>query len=259
MHEFAAASEEAARAGGKLLLEWADRFGVREKGPADMVTEADLASQQAIRELLIGRFPDHGFLGEEDLGQVTSESGYRWIVDPLDGTMNYVHRVPHYCVSIALERRGKILVGTVYDPVAGDCFTAQAGGGAFLNGQRLRTSDVQQLSQALVVASFPPRVQRNSPELAHFVNVLVQAQGMRRTGSAALNLCYVAAGRFDAFWATETHAWDIAAGMLLVQEAGGLMTNLKGQPVDLDQPRFLATATPELHAELLRVLQQADG
>lgn len=256
MSDYLEVCEQAARRGGAALLEWVDRFAVREKGPSDLVTEADLASQQAIKEVLLGTFPDHAFLGEEDI-EPPLDRPFRWIVDPLDGTTNYVHQLPQYAVSVALEHQGQLLAGTVFDPVSGECFTAAAGRGAYLNGKRLHVSQIETLDRALVVASFPAKVQRGAPEIADFVEVLLEAQALRRTGSAALNLSYVAAGRFDAYWATETKAWDVAAGFLLIQEAGGLVTDLTGGPYVLNRPRFIAAATAPLHARIVESLARS--
>ncbi|HEX5445076.1 MAG TPA: inositol monophosphatase family protein [Pirellulales bacterium] len=250
--------EQAARAAGEVLLDWAGRFSAREKGPSDLVTEADLAAQETIRERLLGAFPKHGFLAEEQNAQIPSqEDGLRWIVDPLDGTMNYVHGVPNYAVSIALEQRGRLLAGTVFDPVNRECFSAALGQGAWLNGRPLKASTASSLSQALVAASFPARVQRNDREVADFIEVTTRAQGTRRMGSSALNLCYVAAGRFDAYWSTSTKTWDIAAGALLVSEAGGVITSYDGGPLDLARPQFIAAATTNLHQELRELLHRA--
>jgi myo-inositol-1(or 4)-monophosphatase len=232
----------------------AGRISAREKAPSDLVTEADLASQETIREILLKAFPEHGFLAEEDTDRTSKAGRLRWIVDPLDGTMNYVHGMPHYSVSIALAEANQILVGTVYDPVIEMCYTSEAGGGAFCNGQPLAVSDVDRLSQALVATSFPPQVQRDAREVTDFIEVLVRCQGIRRLGSAAINLCLVASGNLDAYWATSTHGWDIAAGMLIVREAGGIMTDLQGAEIDLDRPHFLAASTAPLHAELLGLL-----
>lgn len=251
MSEYLQAAESAARAGGAVLLDWMDRFQAREKAPKDLVSEADLASQELIQRRLLEQFPDHGFLGEEDGTSVEGADGrFRWIVDPLDGTANYVHRVPQFAVSIALECDGQIVAGVVFDPVADECFTTAAGGGAQLNGAAIAVSDVTALDQALVVASFSPYIRRDSPEIEHFADVLVACQTLRRTGSAALNLAYLAAGRFDGYWATSTKTWDVAAGFLLVREAGGVLTDLGGGPADHNRPIFVASATPALHDEL---------
>lgn len=253
MAQFLSKCEEAARAGGQVLLDWMDHFEVREKGPSDLVTEADLGSQKVIRELLIGAFPGHGFLGEEGADEA-GDGSYRWIVDPLDGTTNYAHRLPQFCVSVALEKAGQLVVGTVFDPLSGECFTASAGGGAFLNGRPIRVSGVTQLVNALAAVSFPARVQRGSPLIQDFIEVLLQAQALRRMGSSALNLAYLAAGRLDAYWATDTKTWDVAAGWLLVQEAGGVITGLGGAPCSLSHPHFVAAATTQLHGQMLATL-----
>src|SRR5690606_33204518 len=214
----------------------------------------DLASQQVIRDLLLTTFPDHGFLGEEGAA-ATEHRPLRWIVDPLDGTTNYAHGLPQFCVSVALENEGRLLAGTVYDPVSDECFTAAAGQGAVLNKKPIRVSQVTQLSAALVAVSFPPRVPRGSPLIADFVEVVHEAQAVRRMGSSALNLAYLAAGRLDAYWATDTKIWDVAAGWLLVQEAGGVVTNLRGEPCSLERPQFVAAGTSHLHAQMLSTLK----
>jgi myo-inositol-1(or 4)-monophosphatase len=252
--EFDAVCQRAARLAGQVLLDRAGRVQVREKGPADLVTEADLASQEVIRKTLLGAFPGHGFLAEENLAIASSDDDFRWIVDPLDGTTNYVHGIPQYSVSIALEQSGKLLVGTVYDPVADECFSALAGGGAWLGEKRLHASRQQALSHAVVAMSFPPAARRDAPEVQEFLAILDHAQAMRRMGSSALNLSYLAAGRFDAYWSSSTRIWDIAAGVLLVQEAGGLVTDRHGGPFALDPPHFIAAATPQLHAEISKLL-----
>ncbi|HUY87115.1 MAG TPA: inositol monophosphatase family protein [Pirellulales bacterium] len=246
--------EQAARAGGEVLLDWAGRFAVREKGPADLVTEADVAAQDAIRDVLLGAFPKHGFLAEENLSLPSQEDGYRWIVDPLDGTTNYVHGLPQFAVSIALEQNGWLKTGVVYNPVTDECFSAAEGRGAHLNGQALRVSQVAELSQALVAASFPAKVRRGDPEIEDFLAVMLECQALRRMGSSALNLCYLAAGRFDAYWSRSTKAWDIAAGVLIVREAGGVVSGFDGRELDLADPRFIAAGTAPLHAQLSQML-----
>lgn len=260
MSEFLQACQEAVRVGGAVLMEWRGKFNAREKGPADLVTEADYASQERIRELLLSRFPEHGFLGEEDGTDIAPRDGrHRWIVDPLDGTVNYVHGVPNFAVSVALECEGRIIAGAIYDPSLDECFTAEAGGGAFLNGSPIRTSDTTQLTEALVVASFPAGIQEGHPEIERFVRALVATQSLRRTGSAALNLSYLAAGRFDAYWATTTKIWDIAAGFLILSEAGGSLATPEGGEVELAKPRFVAAATPQLQQALRACLNGENG
>lgn len=247
-------AQRAAQLAGRELLNWQGRFAVREKGPADLVTEADFAAQEAVRSTLIGAFPDHGFLGEENGASTVGADGYRWIVDPLDGTTNYVHGLTQFCTSIALEREGRLLVGVVYDPSADECFAAAAGRGAFLNGRPMTVSAVDRLSQALVAASFPPRVSRDHPSILEFLNIMERAQALRRMGSSALNLCYVAAGRLDAYWASDTKTWDVAAGWLLVTEAGGVVEGRSSGELDLSKPKFIAGANGSLVAELRTAL-----
>lgn len=254
MPDFLTVCEEAARAGGAELQNWVGKFQVREKGPRDLVTQADVASQQVIRGIVMGRFPDHGFVGEENGEQQTPDTPYRWIVDPLDGTSNYAHGVPHYCVSVALEGERRLLAGAVYDPVLDECFAAAAGQGARLNGRPIQVSRVTSLAAALVATSFPARVTADLPVVAELVAVLPACQAFRRGGSAALNLAYIAAGRFEAYWAADLHPWDAAAGVLLVLEAGGVVTDLDGGPFDVWNPKLLAAAGPDLHQQLFAVL-----
>jgi len=265
MQEFSDVCERAARAGGQVLLDWQGRFKVRQKAPKDLVTEADLNSQRVIRKILLDAFPTHDFLGEEDWADDSPEtaatghptSGFRWIVDPLDGTTNYVHQLHGFSVSVALEGDGELLVAAVYDPISKECFTATRGEGSFLNGKRISVSDCEEIPQALVGSSFSARVERKSPEVARFIEVLLVCQALRRLGSAALNLSYLAAGRLDGYWATSVKSWDVAAGVLLVREAGGVVTGLDGGPLELNHPRFVAASTSVLHEELLRTLGAA--
>lgn len=248
--------ERAARVGGAVLLDWAGRFAAREKAPRDLVTEADLASQVAIQEIISREFPEHGFLGEENAQIASRADGLQWVVDPLDGTANYVHGLANYAVSIALEQHGRPLVGTVFDPVSGECFSASRGGGAFLNGRRLKASGAQRLSEALVATSFAASIRRGDRELVEFQEVLFAAQGTRRMGSSALNLAYLAAGRFDAYWTRSTKAWDVAAGVLLAAEAGAVISALDGSEFLLSEPTFVAAATSSLHQELWNLLDR---
>ena len=258
--EFAEICEKAARAAGRMLLERLGQVSFREKGPADLVSEADLASQELIRQTILGVFPQHALLGEEETSAASgpaAQSEYRWIVDPLDGTTNYVHQVPHFSVSVALERAGELLVGAVYHPVAEECFMAARGEGAYLNGKRLRASHVTTLADALVAIGFPPVVGPDAPDLRTFVEVVQACQAIRRMGSAALNLAYVAAGRFDACWSFSTKVWDVAAGVLLIREAGGVVTAPDGRPFTLDSGRFLAAANVPLHRHMRSLMAKA--
>jgi myo-inositol-1(or 4)-monophosphatase len=248
--------EAAARAGGRQLTTWRGRFKTREKGACDLVTDADLASQKAIQEVISRRFPDHAFLGEEQADQAHSgaDDQFVWIADPLDGTTNYVHGYPNYAVSVAIARGQEILAGVIYDPIRDDCFTAAVGRGAWCNGKRLKSSAIESLANSLVGVSLPARVERHSPDLLDFIEIVQVCQAIRRSGSAALNLAHVASGVLDAFWATHIHSWDVAAGVLLIREAGGVVTGRNGLEFDLWKPHFLAAATPQLHRELLAAL-----
>ncbi len=253
--------EAAARAGARELLSWRGRFQAREKGATDFVTDADLASEAAIRRLVADRFPDHVFLGEEQPPEAwpSNADQFTWIVDPLDGTTNYLHTYPHYAVSVAVARGDELLAGVILDPLREDCFAAEAGRGAWCNGKKLRVSDTRRASAALVAVSLPARVRRDSRDLADFVEAAQVCQGVRRSGSAALNLAYVATGALDAFWATHIQPWDVAAGVLMVREAGGVVTARDGTAFDLWNPHFLAAAGQDLQAELLGVLSPYHG
>jgi myo-inositol-1(or 4)-monophosphatase len=262
MTEYLQVAEHAARAGGAVLQDWLGRIVAREKSPKDLVTEADVASQHVIEETLLAAFPDHAFLGEEEssAGNENSDSldwvnqSFCWVVDPLDGTVNYVHGLQPFAVSIALMQEGQPIVGVVYDPCSGECYTAERGQGAHLNGEPLRSSDCESLDQSLVAASFPPDVPRGALEISQFVEMLHQTQALRRLGSAALNLSYLAAGRLDAYWATSPKAWDIAAGVLIAEEAGAVITNLAGLPLHWGQPELAAAATSRLHEQMVAIL-----
>lgn len=243
---FAAVCERAVRAGGQVLREKFGRVSAREKGPSDLVTEADFASQEVVARTVLEAFPDHGFLGEEQGTNVKGTSGYRWIVDPLDGTTNYVHSVPHFAVSLALERGGELLTGAVYAPIVEELYTATAGRGAYLNGRPIRVSAAEQLAQALVASGLPAQITPESPDLRVFLAASQVCQSVRRTGCASLNLCYVATGRYDMFYSFATKVWDVAAGILIVREAGGIVTNPDGGPLDLDRGHFVASATEPL-------------
>ncbi len=252
LSEYLAVCEKAIRQGGDTIQDWIGRIDVRKKGPADLVTQADLASQQTISRVIWEAFPDHAIIGEEDPSLFADAnahspvSEYRWIVDPLDGTTNFVHGVPHYAVSLALERKGELLVAGVLDPILNECFTAAAGQGARLNGRPIHASGVSALSEALGVASFPPNVQPNSLDLLVFMRAVLHCQSVRRSGSTALNLAYLAAGRYDVFWNFEANIWDVAAGILLIREGGGAICTPEGNEYSLDQKPFFTAANAEL-------------
>jgi myo-inositol-1(or 4)-monophosphatase len=268
LKDYLQTAERAARAGGELLIAMQGAISARTKGRNDLVTEADVASQQAIQTILLERYPDHEFVGEESedgtdrLTQGASQSSgsdsFRWIVDPLDGTTNYVHQLPHYAVSVALERAGEVLVGVVYNPVSGECYTATRGMGASLNGVPLQVSGCRQVSEALMAFGFAPVVRPGAVEVQQFLAIMHACRSIRRFGSAALNLCYLAAGRLDGYVAGCAKAWDVAAGMLMVAEAGGQISGLRGGSFDLWAPDFTCASTTQLHAEILELLAQLE-
>jgi myo-inositol-1(or 4)-monophosphatase len=255
--DWRAAAEQAARLGAAQLEQWRGRFSAREKAHADLVTEADHASQQAVRTFLQDRFPDHAFLGEEDpgakAGRVSPDTP-TWIVDPLDGTANYVHGVPAYCVSIGLMDAGELVVGAIYDPRLDEMYSAAAGQGATLNGRPIRVSAVTELRAGLLSTGFAPDPTRMDNNLRWWGAFSFRAQALRRTGSTALNLAYVAAGRFDGYWAFDNWAWDVAAGVVLVREAGGVVTRADGTRLDPFEQDLVA-ANPKVHAAMLEVLR----
>jgi myo-inositol-1(or 4)-monophosphatase len=250
--------KEAARAGGEELRAWQGRFQTRQKGIRDLVTDADLASQKAIQSIIHSRFPEHAFLGEEQgIESISPKSDQlTWIVDPLDGTTNYVHGYPHFAVSVAIARGDEVQAGVIYDPTRDQCFAAAAGKGAWCDEVRLKVSKVNDISEALLAVSLPAHVTQDSADLLDFVEAAQVSQAVRRSGSAALNLAHVASGALDAFWATRIHAWDVAAGILLVREAGGMVTGRDGRRFNLWNPHFVAANGPMLHSELMRVLTE---
>jgi myo-inositol-1(or 4)-monophosphatase len=250
---------EAAHAGADVLRAWSGRFTVSEKSKANLVTEADRESQKVIYNIIKSQFPDHGFLGEEEgLDEQAKWSeeapGARWIVDPLDGTTNYVHGFPYYAVTIGLEIAGELVVGLVYDLTRDDMYTAVKGQGARCNERTIRVSNIRSLDQALVMASMPPAPTPDDPALTRFLKVFSEAQSVQRTGSAALNLAYVACGRADGFWSTSLKPWDMAGGALLVTEAGGIVTDLYNKPFSQHQPTIACSPTASLHQEMLGII-----
>lgn len=250
-------ASKAALEAGDVLQSWATRFTVSEKGPSDLVTEADLAAQSAIVSVVSAAFPDHDLLGEENLSASRGTSGYRWVIDPLDGTSNYVHGFPYYGVSIGVERDGAPYAGVIYDPNRRELFTAARGRGAKLNGEPVRPSRPSKLGDAFLVASLPRRADERDPAVRRFLKAIPLAESVQRTGSAALNLAYVACGRIDAFWSSSLKSWDMAAGAVIVAEAGGRVSSVAGGPFRLDRPDILATNGTDLHRAVLDLL--ADG
>jgi myo-inositol-1(or 4)-monophosphatase len=254
---FKATAIEAASTAGAMLLDLARKgFRVHHKDTVNLVTDADRRAEEAIVERLIKAYPTHQILAEEKGVHRHSESPFKWIIDPLDGTTNFAHGYPAYCVSIGLEYKGAPILGVILDPTRGELFVGAVGDGATLNGIPIHVSRAASLNQALLVTGFAYDI-RETPQnnLDHFARFALQAQGMRRTGSAALDLCYVATGRFDGFWELKLHPWDMAAGTLIVYEAGGRVTDFKGGAHSIYGKELVAT-NGLIHEEVLTVLNQ---
>lgn len=216
--------------------------------PTDLVTQADHESEAAIRDLIAARHPEHVVLGEEQ-GQ-DKEGAFRWIVDPLDGTVNYAHGFPFYAVSIGLEVQGEVVLGVVLDTARGELFTATKGGGAYLNGRPIRVSTRSTLVGSLLATGFPYDVNKDTENLTYFQRALTKGLMVRRPGAAALDLAYVAAGRLDGFWEVKLNPWDVAAGWLIITEAGGRVTGLQGEEYRLGN-RYLVASNGLIHQPLL--------
>ncbi len=239
---------------GRLIME---HFGpqqrVDHKGEIDLVTEIDRRSDKAIVKVIRSAYPDHLILTEEGSGR-GGDGLFRWIVDPLDGTTNYAHGFPYFCVSIALEKGAEIALGAIYNPVLDEMFAARRGHGATLNGKKLTVSRTRQLTDSLLATGFPYDIRRSQTNnLDHFARFAMRAQAIRRAGSAALDLCYVAAGRFDGFWEMKLAPWDVAVGGLMVAEAGGLVTDFSGGPFRIDGRQILAS-NGKIHGQMKEVL-----
>jgi myo-inositol-1(or 4)-monophosphatase len=249
---------QTARDAGSLL---AERFGralrVTNKSELDLVTDSDLASERLIIDRIKTYYPRHAILAEESGASAPGTSGaqseWRWIIDPLDGTTNYAHGYPCFCVSIGLEHEGRMEVGVIYDPMRDELFTAERRQGASLNGRRMSVSVTDSLSGALLCTGFPYDVRERSEFARHFANFIMNAQAVRRDGAAALDLAYVACGRFDGFWEEGLKPWDVAAGSLMVEEAGGRVSNYAGGPLDIRTPPILAS-NGLVHEQMIRVL-----
>ena len=257
MHPMLNIAVRAARKAGSIInRSTLDGSGleVRAKRPNDFVTKVDHAAEAAILEIVRKSYPDHAVLAEES-GAAEGKAEYQWIIDPLDGTTNFIHGFPQYCVSIAIRRRGELAHGVIYDPNRNELFTASKGGGAYLNDRRIRVSKCLRLGDALVGTGFPfregARIDLYSNQLK---NIMQKCAGVRRAGAAALDLAYVACGRLDAFWELGLSPWDMAAGALMIQEAGGLVADLRGEAGYLDSGEICA-ATPKVFVELLALLR----
>jgi len=244
-----------ARDAGTLLKgKFNSKHEIHYKGEINLVTEADKMSEDLIIAAIKSSFPDHGILSEESPAQ-NSQAKLRWIIDPLDGTTNYAHGYPVFCVSIALENEGAIVLGVIYDPLREDMFVAVRGKGAYLNGKKLKVSTTATLSRSLLATGFPYdiRVSKDN-NIDHFNLMAVEAQAIRRAGAAALDIAYLAAGRFDGFWELKLMPWDMAAGCLMVKESGGIISNMSGGKWDIFSPNVLIS-NGLIHEQMIRVFK----
>ena len=230
------------------------QFAIHHKGEINLVTDVDFACQKRIIELIQKKFPMDNIISEEQLNRFDGKAN-RWIIDPLDGTTNYAHGYPFFCTSIAYEVQGSILLGVVYNPIFKELFVARKGHGAHLNGRKIHVSVISDLKKSLLCTGFPYDIATSAQNnINHFVNFLHEAQAVRRDGSAALNLCYTACGRFDGFWEMKLNPWDMAAGVLIVEEAGGRVTNLAGRKFAVYKDNIIAS-NGLIHRAMVRVLK----
>ncbi len=258
MHPMLTIAVKAARRAGNIINRGAreiDLLTVTSKGPKDFVSEVDREAERAIVEVLLASYPDHAILAEEGTAKgANAEAENVWIIDPLDGTTNFLHGFPQYCVSIALSQRGQITQGVVYDPIRNDLFTATRGRGAFLNDRRIRVSKRDHMRDCLIGTGFPFRDGRYLDTYLRMMKTMIeQTAGLRRPGAAALDLAYVAAGFYDGFWEVGLNPWDVAAGSVLIQEAGGLIGDLSGEGDFLHGGQVIA-ATPKIFAQMVAAL-----
>jgi len=253
-------SGAARRVGRQLVRDYGeiDKLQVSVKGPADFVSAADHKADKTLRDVLGKARPDWSFLTEESGETKGADSSNRWIVDPLDGTTNFLHGIPHFCISIAHERDGEIVAGLIYDPLRDEEFAAEKGQGAYLNDQRLRVSARRALNQSVVATGVPTirGAESITPFLKQLASLSDKVSAIRRLGSAALDLAYVAAGRYEAYWENALSPWDVAAGLVIVREAGGFVTDLDGGATTMESGDVLA-ANPEVHAAVLAELKNA--
>ncbi len=251
LHTAVVASKEA----GRLLLDYHESgFQIEHKNPINLATDADHAAEQCVIDHIRKHFPGHRILAEERGRVEESTSPYLWVVDPLDGTTNFAHGYPAYGVSIGVEHRGRCILGVVFDPSRNELFTGVEGGGAQLNGRPIRVSRTRDLDSSLLVTGFAYNIRESARNnLDHFVTFALKAQGIRRTGSAALDLCYVACGRFDGFWEISLNPWDMAAGSVIAREAGGHLTNFSGSNLSIYEEELVAS-NGHIHRAMLKVL-----
>jgi myo-inositol-1(or 4)-monophosphatase len=251
--ELETALSAASRAGEVLRAGFGTEHAITYKGEVDLLTEIDEEAERMIREELLGTFPTYGMLAEEG-GEFAGEEDARWIVDPLDGTTNYAHGLPIFCVSVALERSGEVVLGVVHDPMGEETFVAERGRGATLNDEPITVSDTDELIRALIATGFPYDRAELPEALELFGRLAATTQGMRRLGSAALDLCYVASGRIDGYYERGIWPWDLAAGIVILEEAGGKLTNYRGGVLDL-QDREIVASNGRLHPFISRLIE----
>ncbi|HEY9722330.1 MAG TPA: inositol monophosphatase family protein [Oscillatoriaceae cyanobacterium] len=243
-----------AREAGQILHEGLSKpHEIRYKGAIDLVTEMDVASEKHVISAIRARYPDHAILAEESGASETANATHRWVIDPLDGTTNYAHGLPLFCVSIGLEVNGSMHLGVIYAPALDECYEAEVGHGAYCNGERIQVSETAELGKALLVTGFPYDVRVKSDNVVAFANFIHTAQAVRRLGSAALDLAWVASGRFDGFWEPRLKPWDLAAGSVIVAEAGGRVTGYHGKPFSIYGDEVLAS-NGHLHDPMIEVL-----
>jgi myo-inositol-1(or 4)-monophosphatase len=248
---------QTARDAGRILAERMGRVKISNKGDIDLVTESDLASEKLIIDRIRTHYPRHAILAEESgeasvAGETKSE--WKWIIDPLDGTTNYAHGYPCFCVSIGLARAGRVELGVVYDPLRDELFAAERGQGATLNDRKIRVSEIEELNRSMLCTGFPYDVRERPHFAIQFSNFTMKAQAVRRDGSAALDLAYVACGRFDGFWEDGLNPWDVAAGVILIEEAGGRVSDFRGQPLNIYSPKVLVS-NGLIHEQMMAVLE----
>ena len=246
--------QELAREAGSLLLSYFGKVAIEYKGDVDLVTEADRRSEELIVGRIRKQWPQHDVMGEEGSRRETG-SDFRWYVDPLDGTTNFAHGYPVFCISIALEHKGERIAGVIYDPTRDEMFAAEKGSGAVLNGRPIQVSRTRRLAESLVATGFPSHKRHKNPNIHFYHQITLRSHGVRRAGSAALDLCCVSCGRYDAFWEFNLNPWDTAAGVLLVEEAGGEVTNFTGGPFQISSREVMATNS-QVHQELLAEFKQ---
>ena len=252
--QFTSSMESIAREAGALLLEkFKQRIGFTYKGDVDLVTEADKAAEKLITERIRQQFPGHGMFGEEGARQ-NLDSDYRWYIDPLDGTTNFAHGFPVFCVSLGLEYKGELIAGVIFDPTRNELFAAEKGSGAFLDGERIQVSKVNNLAESLSGTGFPSHKRHKNPNIFFYHVITLRSHGVRRAGSAALDLANIAAGRLDGFWEFNLNPWDTAAGVVLVREAGGMVTYMDGSPWKIESTQTLAT-NGLIHQAMLDVMR----